>query len=501
MVVGQDLIVPRPGPEERAEELRQRAEDLQAQKTRLAERLQRRLQDRSQLVEQLEAVRTNRGITEVGYLFRLGEDLDSLIENRPIAPSFMEAMKHLQAQLAERGTDLILMPIPHQGIVYAHRMQENLDAKSCIHPAYTEGLIQLIDAGIEVVDVLDEFRAFEDVSFPEHPGTKAGVLHPGDHHWTSAGMDLGNKILAERLQRYAFCRSYFQRAEFSPSQGWTKAGLATSLVGKNKIPRESKQVNYDPAWGLPRFQMVYDRKYQSNLNTTQSWEEQRAESKRLKKLRSPPMYPIYITGDSMCYHKSGGTMTSFFSANTGLPRGMAKIKGKKGGSNKGSFLTSMALHSQKQTPPWPRVMVFVYRMGPMFVDEWPKVELPALAKKAQAPGPFGKQLQNLPVTLTEVSETTPPNETAYAEAMTVMVATVNAGPHKGKKVLLHLQSMKEFKLLPAAHYRVGEKLIVSGGEYDQLIRQDKELAAIQTFDDTMDFTSPRFIVTEHKPQP
>ena len=78
--------------------------------------------------------------------------------------------------------------------MYAHEAIDGIEHQQCVSPAFSKSLLQLTEAGVEVVDL----RQACDVDGP-YP-----AMHPGDHHWTTGGNASGSKNVRRTIRRYSF---------------------------------------------------------------------------------------------------------------------------------------------------------------------------------------------------------------------------------------------------------------------------------------------------------
>ena len=88
----------------------------------------------------------------------------------------------------------MVMPIPSQVTTHSHRLSENIGPDSDLMPAYTDSIRQLIQAGIEVVDLRQIFAE----GVEKEPQTL--MMHRADHHWASGGISAAADELLPRLK-------------------------------------------------------------------------------------------------------------------------------------------------------------------------------------------------------------------------------------------------------------------------------------------------------------
>lgn len=99
----------------------------------------------------------------------------------------------LNEGLKQKGIHLIVVPVPTQVTTHAHRLSERFGPDRDLMPAYTKSLIDLIDAGVEVIDLRQAYAEAAEAKIP--------VMHLADHHWAGGGLAIAAKELAPRLLR------------------------------------------------------------------------------------------------------------------------------------------------------------------------------------------------------------------------------------------------------------------------------------------------------------
>ena len=99
--------------------------------------------------------------------------------------------------LRQRGVDLIFVPVPKMTEVYIEHFVQPGPADGVIAPHVRRTLLELLDAGVEVVDAFALFRPKRDPD-PEY------LYLAADAHWGPPGMRLAARELARRIARYEF---------------------------------------------------------------------------------------------------------------------------------------------------------------------------------------------------------------------------------------------------------------------------------------------------------
>ena len=116
-------------------------------------------------------------------------------------PMLSTAVK-MQAWLAARGIDLILVPIPIKSEIYADRLvtdQSLIPADKNVIPHMRRRLLEFLNAGIEVVDLYPRFMQ-------ERLESSEPMFMVADTHWMQKPQRIAAEKIAERLKRYQWIR-------------------------------------------------------------------------------------------------------------------------------------------------------------------------------------------------------------------------------------------------------------------------------------------------------
>jgi hypothetical protein len=129
---------------------------------------------------------------EVGareYLHYLYEpaSLDAFREGRPVVAA--------HRWLREKGIDLVFIPLPKMTEVYAEHFLDPCPADGVLAPHVRQTLLEMLDAGVEVVDGFALFRPLRDAGY---------LYNTADPHWSPRGMRIMAKEVADRIERYEF---------------------------------------------------------------------------------------------------------------------------------------------------------------------------------------------------------------------------------------------------------------------------------------------------------
>jgi hypothetical protein len=115
--------------------------------------------------------------------------LDDFRKDRPVVAA--------HRWLREKGIDLVFVPVPKMTEVYAEHFLDPCPPDGVLAPHVRQTLLEMLDAGVEVVDGFALFRRQRD--------TDAEYLYnTADSHWAPRGMRVAAKELADRIVRYGF---------------------------------------------------------------------------------------------------------------------------------------------------------------------------------------------------------------------------------------------------------------------------------------------------------
>jgi hypothetical protein len=105
----------------------------------------------------------------------------------------------LHQQLAQRGIDLLVVPIPTKEDILPDLLSSQAPADRQVAVPARRLMRALVEAGVEVLDL--------HVLFREHRATTGAALYLRyDTHWAPAAAQLAAEAIAARLQRYRFAQ-------------------------------------------------------------------------------------------------------------------------------------------------------------------------------------------------------------------------------------------------------------------------------------------------------
>jgi hypothetical protein len=120
-------------------------------------------------------------------------------------PESLESFRNEQPVVAgarwlkQRGIDVIFVPVPKMTEVYPEHFAERCPTDRIVAPQMRRLILELLESGIEVVDLLPAFLAEADKD-------PAPLYQPADPHWTPRAQAIAARAIAGRLMRYAFVK-------------------------------------------------------------------------------------------------------------------------------------------------------------------------------------------------------------------------------------------------------------------------------------------------------
>lgn len=154
--------------------------------------------------------------------------------NDPVA-----AIVDFRNQLAARGVQLLVMPVPNKDSIYPDRLTSRATPpRGILTPRTREVLEKLRGAGVEVVDLFKEFtEARQSGVSPETP-----LYLAQDTHWSPAGVALATKAVARRLIELGWIEKgqteYTERPAPVQRQGDIVRMLQAPII-ERRVPPES----------------------------------------------------------------------------------------------------------------------------------------------------------------------------------------------------------------------------------------------------------------------
>jgi hypothetical protein len=171
-----------------------------------------------------------------GYLFFrqslayvLGGDLGQQPGDRNPIPVIVE----FQKLLAKRGVDFLFVPVPTKVEIFPEKTgQGPAQAKlarfagKIVNPYQRKFVQDLSDRGVEVLDLLPTFLAERNARASEP------LYQVQDTHWTSRGLELAARLVAERIKNYGWYKGLApdRRAYTTKDESFTRHGDLVSRL-------------------------------------------------------------------------------------------------------------------------------------------------------------------------------------------------------------------------------------------------------------------------------
>ena len=154
-------------------------------------------------------------------VYVLGGDLGKQAHDRNPIPVIVQFAK----LLTEHGVDFLFVPVPTKVEIFpdlaagtpadaeARKRAPSTPAGALasfrgkvVNPFERKLLLELGDKGIETVDLLPAFLAAAVADRARAPGASEPLYQAQDTHWSSRGLELAAKLVADRVRRYPWYR-------------------------------------------------------------------------------------------------------------------------------------------------------------------------------------------------------------------------------------------------------------------------------------------------------
>ena len=154
-----------------------------------------------------------------------------------------EVILDFQEQLAERGIDLIVVPVPGKlELTYAD-FDLDIPDRYPISPGRLERIMDLLDAGVEVVDIMPMlWEAQVDAPVP--------LYEVGGHHLSGYGAKLAGELVAQRLERYALAGRSPDRFEVRRRTGTERVDRAIPMKAWQVLDQNGKPYEHVEGAGV-----------------------------------------------------------------------------------------------------------------------------------------------------------------------------------------------------------------------------------------------------------
>jgi hypothetical protein len=101
--------------------------------------------------------------------------------------------------LKQRGIDVVFVAVPKMTEVYPEFFAASCPRDRIVAPQVRQALLELLEADIEVIDLLPAFLTARDTA-------SEPLYQPADPHWAPRAQAIAARAIAERLSRYAFVK-------------------------------------------------------------------------------------------------------------------------------------------------------------------------------------------------------------------------------------------------------------------------------------------------------
>ena len=301
--------------------------------------------------KKIQNIAADKGQNDSGILFRSGEDADVIINDIMFQgmPSALNVIVDFNKELQERGIDLIVIPVPNQIQVYLNRLYPDMNPYAEIWPSYSDGLVQLLENDVEVIDLRDSFISHKPATALEE------ALLPYDHHMNSQGMRILATSVYERILRYPWAqKSRLGSARYKQYDVEINADISLARTFLGKV----KNLPWGDDWTPPEKQLMRQIEDTFGNNSAGS------------------INPLLIIGDSLSFSHAaypvGRGFPNHLSFLMGFP---VPFAGQAGGSN-ASILNYSRWFSD--VSPQPEVILLIVRAASLTRTNWIPSSMPPI---------------------------------------------------------------------------------------------------------------------------
>jgi hypothetical protein len=128
------------------------------------------------------------------------DDLTKWVGDLPSGKTIVEVSRWLKA----KNIDLVVAPTPRMAEVYGDLLAEGAPPEKIIAPHYRRFLLNLLEADVEVVDLLPVF-------LKSRADNLEPLYLPADGHWSDHAQRLAAAEIGRRLKRYEFVKTALAR--------------------------------------------------------------------------------------------------------------------------------------------------------------------------------------------------------------------------------------------------------------------------------------------------
>jgi len=162
--------------------------------------------------------------------------------------AFVSSIGAISRWLASHGIDLIFVPVPKMTEVYPDQFVQETPADRIVSPPMRRAIHDLLDQGVEVVDLLPVFLEARKKKGPS-------LYQYCDPHWTWEGQRIALEEIVKRLQRYPVVRKaqaepHLYRA-FTERRDLTAISATLGALTAEQATRVKPLLTYDVELVVP----------------------------------------------------------------------------------------------------------------------------------------------------------------------------------------------------------------------------------------------------------
>ncbi|MFN7973344.1 MAG: hypothetical protein U0166_13520 [Acidobacteriota bacterium] len=305
-------------------------------------------------------------------------------------------------------------------------------------------------------------------------------MHRFDNHWATAGREIAARMLAARLSRYAFdVPSDPDRFVVTDLEDRAYDTLYWRGCRAVKPDHPNRRLTDFAAFHPAPFEVEHF------VHVRPRPDDQRRG------------YPVYVTGDSMVFHKSGfpsgSGFTNLLSKELGF---LVPFEAQRAGARTRPR-AYMKDHFRDRTPY--RVVVLVIEVSTLAAGAWPFPDADEPGLEVAPVPPLGRT----EVVVTKAWRKFDLDAAPYDNALATSQAEILSGPQAGRKILLVAYVMRRRAWVgsPYGNAVDGTKLIVDLRPMDAAIKESPLIGETMTIDETEDYDSPQYYVVSSHPAP